>query len=52
MIQITYEDGTVVRLPDKGLPSLLHLAGNGVLDWMIDVFDSTTGPREETNEND
>lgn len=47
MITIEYEDGRVVQLPDQGLPSLLHMAGNGTLDWMIDTFDPLRqGPKE------
>lgn len=38
-IEIRYEDGKVVRLPSHGLPGLLHMAGDGTLDWMVEVFE-------------
>jgi hypothetical protein len=45
-IIIRYEDGKEVRLPGKGLPGLLKMAGDGVLDWMVEVFEPSRQGKE------
>lgn len=45
-LEITYEDGTKVRVPHPGA-GLLHLAGDGVLDWIVDLLDPGPEPQSK-----